>query len=280
MCRICISHRARKRAASWCIGVSRSVLCLCWMLVGTCGAAQQAESLSPQQAPASEPAKAQQLFALANEARADAGAGLLKWDPALADSALKHCLRMAVEAPIAHRYDGEPDLTSRAGTAGAHFSYVEENIAVGSNPETIHQGWLDSIEHRANLLNPEVDHVGIAVVKNDELIFAVADYARVVPLLTQTEVEAVFAKLLRARQIMVMQDTNDARNYCASPGRYSGGDPPSFLFRWQNPDVTQLPAPLVEQLVTGRYHKAAVGSCAPQDVKGAFTIYRVAVLLY
>jgi hypothetical protein len=36
----------------------------------------------------------------------------------------------------------------------------------------------------------------------------------------------------------------------------------------------------VEQLATGRYHKAAVGSCPAQDVNGAFTIYRVAVLLY
>jgi hypothetical protein len=79
---------------------------------------------------------------------------------------------------------------------------------------------------------------------------------------------------------MVMNDTNEARSYCASSGRYQGGDPPSFLFRWQNPDVTRLPAPLVEPLATGRYHKAAVGSCPAQDVKRAFTIYREAVLLY
>jgi hypothetical protein len=53
-----------------------------------------------------------------------------------------------------------------------------------------------------------------------------------------------------------------------------------MFMRWQNPDVTQLPQPLVDQLRSGRYRKAAVGSCPPQDVEGSFTIYRVAVALY
>jgi hypothetical protein len=276
-----ISDPVRVSGVEWDLRNLRWSLFLCVLGIGAHAVAQQPEALTPPpHAVESEPAKAEQLFKMANEARTAAGVGALTWDPALAEAALRHGMRMAIEGPIAHRYDGEPDLTSRAGAAGAHFSYVEENIAVGSNPETIQGGWMDSPEHRANLLNPEVDHVGIAVVASGGLIFAVADYTRAVTVLTQTQVETAFAKLLRARQIMVMGDTNEARSYCASTGRYQGGDPPSFLFRWQNPDVTQLPGPLVEQMASGRYHKAAVGSCPAQDVKGAFTIYRVAVLLY
>src|SRR3954447_4167864 len=109
-------------------------------------------------------AKAEQLFAMANATRAQEGRGRLVWDEALAEAALKHCMRMAAEGPIAHRYGGEPDLTARAADAGAHFSLIEENIAVGSYPATIHQGWLNSPGHRANLLKPDIDHVGIAVV--------------------------------------------------------------------------------------------------------------------
>jgi hypothetical protein len=37
---------------------------------------------------------------------------------------------------------------------------------------------------------------------------------------------------------------------------------------------------LVERLATGKYHQAAVGSCSPQSQEGAFTAYRMAVLLY
>lgn len=227
-----------------------------------------------------EPSIDQRLFALANEARTAGGVPELLWDPALADAAMKHCMRMSVEGPLAHQYARESDLTARAATAGAHFSAVEENIAVGANPEAIHQGWLDSAEHRANMLNQEVNRVGIAVVARGELIFAVADFSRAVDVLTQTQVEAQFAALLRTRGVMVVRDTTEARTYCMSPGRFAGGDPPGFLIRWQNPDVTNLPQPLVEQLAVGRYHRAAVGSCPPQDVNGAFTVYRVAVLLY
>src|ERR1039457_1698952 len=109
---------------------------------------------------------------------------------------------MAAEGPISHRYNGEPDLTSRAGQAGAHFSLIEENIAVGSYPATIHQRWMESPGHRSNLLNPQVDRVGIAVVAANGVIYAVADYARVVQVLNPTQVEAAIAALLRPRGLL------------------------------------------------------------------------------
>jgi uncharacterized protein YkwD len=71
---------------------------------------------------------------MANEARAQAGVGRLDWDPALAAAALAHCLRMAAEGPISHQYSGEADLSARAAQAGAHFSVIEENVAVGRRP--------------------------------------------------------------------------------------------------------------------------------------------------
>ena len=257
---------------------SKSVLWYGVLCVGFLGMSHAAHG----QAPAGQvvPQAAQQLLALANQARANTGGGALQWDDALAAAARDHCLRMAAEGQIAHRYGGEDDLSTRAGKAGAHFDLIEENVAVGSHPESIHQGWLDSPEHRANLLNPAIDRVGIGVVSSQGVLFAVADYAHAVEALSQTEVEAKFAALLRARGVMVMRDTSEARTYCMSSGRYQGADPPDFLLRWQNPDVTRLPQPLVEQLAVGRYHRAAVGSCPPQDVNGAFTVYRVAVLLY
>src|SRR5579863_5204977 len=59
-------------------------------------------------------AEAEQIFSLANQARAKAGVGSLRWDESLAAAALAHCGLMAREGPIAHRYDGEPELTDRA----------------------------------------------------------------------------------------------------------------------------------------------------------------------
>jgi len=41
-----------------------------------------------------------------------------------------------------------------------------------------------------------------------------------------------------------------------------------------------LPGALLDRIATGRYHLAAVGSCAPQTAENTFTAYRVAVLLF
>ena len=235
-----------------------------------------------------QPAKAEQLLALANQTREQEGRSRLVWDQALADAALKHCMRMAAEGPISHRYEGEPDLTARAGTAGAHFSLIEENIAVGAYPASIHQGWLNSPGHRANLLNPDIDRIGIAVVAAQGLLFAVADYSRAVPVLTPSEVESTVAKLVRANGLTVRRDVATARAACrldhGLPPSKGGTDldsgTPHFIMRWQDANLDQLPPRLVESIASGQYRQAEVGSCPAHSAEGAFTVYRIAVLLY
>lgn len=227
--------------------------------------------------------EAAQLLALANRARAAQGAGPLKWDAALARAARQHCLRMAAEGPISHRYAGEPDVEERAGQAGAHFSLIEENVAVGPDPAAIHDEWMHSPGHRANLLNPEVDRLGVAVVASRGSLYAVADYERDVPVLTQAQVDVMITGMLQARGITVLRDSDAARAACTtSKGLPSSKSGPRarFIMRWQDADLTQLPWALEYKLGTGQFHSAAVGSCAPQGEQGSFTAYRIAVLLY
>lgn len=222
----------------------------------------------------------EQLYALANQTRSTFGLSTLKWDPALAAAAMQHCMRMTREASLSHQYRGEPDVSFRAGEAGAHFSLIEENIAIGPYASGIHQGWMNSPGHRANLLNPAIDRVGIAVLARGGALYAVADYARAVPMLTQAQVEAAIAGMLRARGIGVLRDADAARAWCATAGRFKPTDEANFLMRWQGSDVTQLPAELARRVATREYHQAAVGSCPAQNIDGGFTAYRVAVLLY
>jgi len=225
---------------------------------------------------------AAQLFALGNQARAAQGLRPLKWDPALAAAALNHCARMAAEGPISHQYAGEPDLTERAGHAGAHFSLIEENVAEGNAPATIHQAWMHSKGHRENLLNPEVNRVGVAVVARGNMLYAVADFARAVPVLSREQVEATVVSLLEASGVEAHANSAGARLACAQ----DRGMPalldnrrPEFIMRWQDAEFDQLPQALLDRIATGRYREAAVGSCPAADSGATFTVYRVAVLL-
>ena len=190
---------------------------------------------------------------------------------------------MAAEGPIAHRYGGEPDLSGRAAQAGAHFSVIEENVAVGPSADAIHEEWMQSPGHRANLLSPDVDRVGVAVVAARGVLYAVADYSRAVQQLSAAQVEARVAALMRVSGVAILRDHALARAACTTDEgmpRAPGGISRGFIMRWQDADLTRLPQALVDKLASGKYRQAAVGSCPAQDAEGAFTAYRVAVLLY
>lgn len=228
-------------------------------------------------------AEAEEIHAMANEARAQAGVGRLEWDQALAAAALEHCLRMAAEGPISHQYRGEPDLSARAAQAGAHFSVIEENVAIGPSADRIHEEWMQSAGHRANLLSPDVDRVGVAVVAARGVLYAVADYSRGVEQPSAAQVEARVAALIRVSGVAILRDPSLARQACATDKgmpRAEGGAIPRFVMRWQSGNLTQLPQALVDRLASGNYRQAAVGSCPAQVREGAFSAYRVAVMLY
>lgn len=258
------------------------LVCLALVVVTT-GACAQVAPYGQQGAGRIMPGEAEQLLALANEARAQAGAGPLHWDPALAAAARQHCLLMAAEGPISHRYGGEPDLANRAGQAGAHFDLIEENVAVGSSASEIHDEWMHSPGHRSNLLNPEVNRVGIAVVAIRGVLYATADYSRRVAALSRSQVEAHVAQLLRPSGVAILADSSQARAACvADQGMPSArnGLEPHFIMRWQDSDLARLPEALQEKLATHRYRSASIGSCPARGVAGTFTAYRVAVVLY
>jgi hypothetical protein len=141
---------------------------------------------------------------------------------------------------------------------------------------------MQSPGHRQNLLSPEVDHVGVAVASARGVLYAVADYSAVAQNLSPTQVEARVAALLRASSVSILAHPAPARSACAgdaNPLRSSSARP-AWLIRWQNSDLSHLPEALEQQLDSGKYRKAAIGSCPAQDDGGAFTSYRVAVLLY
>jgi len=228
-------------------------------------------------------ADAEQILALANQARARVGARPLQWDPALAAAALKHCLRMVAEGPISHRYGGEEDLSVRAAEAGAHFSVIEENVAIAPTAAEIHEEWMESPGHRENLLNPEVDHVGIAVVQGRRTKCAVADYSRVVEKKNAAEVETQIATLVAASGVSILRDPSAARATCVEDGGMPPATPglqPHFVMRWQDAQLDRLPQELAARLQSGRFRMADVGSCPAREVEGSFTSYRIAVILY
>jgi uncharacterized protein YkwD len=127
--------------------------------------------------PRSETAE-QQLFQSINRERAANGLPPLKWDEALANAARQHAEAMAAQRSISHGFPGEASLPSRATRAGVRFSWLSENVAAGPNAENISEQWMQSPNHRANLLDADMDTIGAGAAERNGVVFAVADFSK------------------------------------------------------------------------------------------------------
>jgi hypothetical protein len=233
-------------------------------------------------APASGPTTVaeQYLFAAANAERAQRGLPTLRWDGGLYRAADVHAREMAARASISHQFEGEPELTERVKQAGAHFSVVAENVAEAPTAVRIHDAWMASEGHRANLLDPRVNAVGIRVLRRDGELYAVQDFSRTVEMLSLDVQESTVRKLLSSSTALTLLPTSDdARRTCTLETGYEGPRKPWFVMRYTTADLTLLPDALRTQLAASRYHQAEVAACTSPE-KSAFSSFRVAVLLY
>ena len=130
------------------------------------------------QAQSSASAAELQLFASVNRARRAQGLAALRWNNALATAARRHAGMMAERGSAAHGFAGEPNLASRVTQAGARFVWLSENVVQGSGIAAIQSELLSSPNHRANMLDADMDSIGIGIVERGGQIFAVEDFCK------------------------------------------------------------------------------------------------------
>ncbi len=219
------------------------------------------------------------LLEAANYSRAASGLPPFQWDPALAASARSHAMLMAQRNTLSHQFPGEPPLQQRATQAGARFSVIAENVAEGPSVGGLHVQWMNSAPHRANLLADDMNAVGIAVVQNGNMLFAVEDFSEAVPTLNLDVQEHQVASMLAARGLHQVSVTPEARKTCDLDRGWAGQQRPLSVLRYETADLTRLPDDLEQKMQSGRYRTAAVGACDAGGMTG-FTRFRIAILLY
>jgi len=118
------------------------------------------------------------LFAAVNQVRRAQGLTPLRWDESLATAARRHAKVMAERGSAQHEFEGEPSLSARVKQAGAHFTWLSENVIQGPSTEFIHVQFMKSPPHRANILDRDMDSIGIGVVEQRGQLFAVEDLSQ------------------------------------------------------------------------------------------------------
>lgn len=107
------------------------------------------------------------LFESINKERAVRGLAPLKLSSPLSDVARKHSEEMARLGRLAHESAAGGTVKERLDRALVANAFNAENVAHSSSfdPRFIHGALMDSAGHRENILLPDVDEVGIGVVR-------------------------------------------------------------------------------------------------------------------
>src|SRR5712692_3768313 len=198
-----------------------------------------------------------QLFEALNRERTAQGLPALEWDNALFKAARRHALLMLDLNRLEHQLPGESGLEGRLSEAGARFSVIAENIAIGPNPQTIHAGWMHSPGHRKNILDPRLNSVGIAAVHGPGGLFAVQDFSQSVPELSVEQQEQKVVSLLATLGLRSANATDGARKTCESDAGFAG-TPARAMIRFEVPDLNKLPEEVERKIRSEPYSKAAV----------------------
>lgn len=151
------------------MGIPRRIACVLLASLFLCAAG------TAQQYPSSGE---RELFDAANRERRAQGLPSLKWNEALASAAHKHAEQMAQQGSIAHQFPGEASLPARASQAGARFVWLAENVDQAASANGIHQRLMNSPLHRANILDRDMDSVGIGTIMRNGQWFAVEDFCK------------------------------------------------------------------------------------------------------
>jgi uncharacterized protein YkwD len=144
----------------------------------------------------------QQLLMLANQSRREVGVPPLTLDAGLSQAARVHAQAMLEARRLSHQFEGEPSLPQRlAATTNLLLDQEGENVALDYDVEHGHEHLMLSPPHRANLLNPSYNVVGLGVVRSGDRLYIVQDFGHALPSYSPIEVkDRVTAVVNQARR--------------------------------------------------------------------------------
>jgi uncharacterized protein YkwD len=140
-------------------------------------------------APGPDLARAEQVIVHeTNQFRKEQGRGRLRINPKLSQAAREFARYLAKTGKFSHTADGKQPW-ERTAAQGYEDCIVAENIAWEYHPfgfgtrslaDALVKGWENSPEHRKNMLDPDLDEIGVGVAYSPDTgrYYAVQDFGR------------------------------------------------------------------------------------------------------
>jgi len=111
-------------------------------------------------------------------------------DSGLSRAARVHAQAMLEAHQLSHQFNGEPSLPQRlAAATQLQLDQEGENVALDMDPAEAEQHLMLSPPHRANLLNPAYNVVGMGVIRSGDRLYVVQDFGHALPNYSAAEVK-------------------------------------------------------------------------------------------
>ena len=236
----------------------------------------------------------QEIFRLVSTERARAGLPSLKNDENLQGAARQHARRMADARQLSHQFSGERSVSQRLAKTGAHFDRSGENVAYDQTVMGAHRGLMNSPPHRANILNPQFNAIGIGVVHAGRDLYVTQDFAHEFEKQSDQEarnaVIAAFENARRAAHLGSAAVVSEARAQAVACDMAKTGrlDTQSALaipgvrsaVVYTTSDLSELPRSGKSLAADRTVSKIAAGVCFGTSEKYVSGVYWVAIVSY
>jgi hypothetical protein len=176
--------------------MSACIPTLLWLLAVTGFQQQAAARTTPAEVEAD-------LVRMLNAERVVRGLPELRIDAHLAEAARAHARVMADHGDIGHQFPGEAALEARVAETGVRFGEVAENVSRTNAAEVAlvaHKALMDSRPHKATILDPAFNVVGVGTVDDGRMFYIAQAFAKAFAVVAPQDVgAAVLDGLQRAR---------------------------------------------------------------------------------
>ena len=248
-------------------------------------------TLPAQRKPPADPSTVEsKILDLLNQERVSENLPALKWNGHAAMVARRHSQLLAQHGEMSHQFEKEETVPQRIGSTGLRFTDSAENVAVADAPEEVHMALMLSPGHRANIMNPRYNAVGIGVFEAKGRLWVTQDFAWITAVYNDSEFsQALISSFNRAREqkgikpldahfdlhlsALACSANGDVQNVAA--GMHGNGGH-VFLFTLSEP--TQMPEQLSGHLLSGTQHRVNVGVCFSPDQQHGYANFWVIAL--
>lgn len=226
------------------------------------------------------------IFDELNHERASNGLAVLQWDEHAAGAARAHARLLAESGQLSHQFPGEATLPERLGATGARFTVSAENVAQTEFVEDVHPALMTSPGHRANILSPTYNAVGIGVVEKQGKIYVAEDFIFLVPDYSESQFNAAFAEAFnlvrKARGIRPIYAREDAALHtlaCSTDGNAgklaNNLTGVSAVVAFTSSDPHHLPPELNSRAANADFHIMRFGACFRPDQEHGYANFWV-----